>query len=158
MIERRAARVVLVAERSVLLLEGVDPARPEAGSWWVTPGGGIVEGETVEAAAVREVHEETGLRLGLDDLGPVVASRTATFEFDGRRIRQTSSFFAVRVALFTPGTSGWGEVERRSLQGHRWWPVDELRATDERVYPRELPDLVDAVLQGDAHGRVRKQV
>lgn len=140
--------MLLLAHRSALLLEGIDPARPERGSWWMTPGGGVDDGETTESAAAREVFEETGLRLQPEQLGPVVASRVAEFGFDGRQFRQRESFFAVKVASFTPSAVGWEDHERRAVQRLHWWPVEELRGTDERVYPRELPDLLDAVLAG----------
>jgi 8-oxo-dGTP pyrophosphatase MutT (NUDIX family) len=43
--KRRAARVILIDERGrVLLLRGSDPGRPEAGTWWFTPGGGVEPG------------------------------------------------------------------------------------------------------------------
>ena len=145
-IERQAARVVLVADGRVLLQNGFDPARPEDGTWWLTPGGGLNDGESVEEGAVREVHEETGLRLSPQQLGPVIATRVCLFNFERRRYRQSETFFAVRVELFTPQHHGWDEVEQRALLDHRWWSVDELRATGEAVYPRQLADLVDAVL------------
>jgi 8-oxo-dGTP pyrophosphatase MutT (NUDIX family) len=146
--ERNAARVVLVADGRVLLQQGFDPGRPEAGAWWITPGGGVNDGETVEGAAVREVLEETGLHLSPVQLGPVIATRVAAFEFESRRFQQSESFFAVNVEAFTPQHHGWDEVEQRALLGHRWWTVDELRATDEAVYPSELADVVQAVLDG----------
>lgn len=153
--ERNAARVVLVADGRVLLQHGFDPGRSEAGTWWITPGGGVNEGESVEEAAVREVLEETGLHLSPAQLGPVMATRVAYFDFDGRRFRQSESFFAVHVETFTPEHHGWDEVEQRALLDHRWWSVAELRATDETVYPSELADVVQAVIDGTLRGPIR---
>jgi 8-oxo-dGTP pyrophosphatase MutT (NUDIX family) len=147
-IERQAARVVLVADGLVLLQHGFDPGRPEAGSWWLTPGGGMHDGESIEDAAVREVLEETGLRLTPEQLGSVIATRVAYFEFEHRRFRQSESFFAVDVEPFTPQHHGWDDVEQRALLDHRWWSVDELLATEETVYPSELAEVVRAVLDG----------
>jgi 8-oxo-dGTP pyrophosphatase MutT (NUDIX family) len=106
------------------------------------------DGESVEDGAVREVREETGLRLSPEQLGPVIATRVCFFNFDHRRYRQSETFFAVRVEPFTPEHHGWDEVEQRALLDHRWWTLDELRATDESVYPRQLAVLVQAVLEG----------
>jgi 8-oxo-dGTP pyrophosphatase MutT (NUDIX family) len=147
-IDRQAARVVLTDGERVLLQHGFDPARPEDGTWWLTPGGGLNGGESVEDGAVREVREETGLRLSPDRLGPVIATRVCFFNFERRRYRQSETFFAVRVEPFTPEHHGWDEVEQRALIDHRWWTVEELRTTDESVYPRQLAELVEAVLGG----------
>jgi 8-oxo-dGTP pyrophosphatase MutT (NUDIX family) len=147
-IERRAARTLLIAEHSVLLIKGRDPARPDAGTWWLTPGGGIDDGESLEVAAAREVLEETGLQLAPDAFGPVVATRVAEFEFDGRAFRQREWFFAVEVARFAPTVDGWDSIEQRALLDHRWWTVDELVATDEMIYPVEIAAVVQAVLDG----------
>jgi 8-oxo-dGTP pyrophosphatase MutT (NUDIX family) len=153
--ERNAARVVLVADGRVLLQHGFDPGRSDAGTWWITPGGGLNDGESIEAGAVREVFEETGLRLSPTQLGPVIATRVAYFEFEQRQFRQSESFFAVHVEAFTPEHHGWDEVEQRALLDHRWWSVEELRTTDETLYPRVLPDLVQTVLDGTIKETIR---
>ncbi len=148
-VKRRAARVLILADDSVLLIKGFDPARGDTAAWWLTPGGGRDDGESLEEAAVREVFEETGLRVSVDDIGPVVATRVADFEFDGRQYHQEEAFFAVTVDAFTPHGDGWDEVEQRMLLEHRWWTVEELAATDETVYPVEIVALLRAVFAGD---------
>src|SRR3954470_23967056 len=58
--------VVLTAEGHVLLAKRAhDPLKGE----WSIPGGGVEVGETLEAAVVRELLEETGVAV---TVGPVV--------------------------------------------------------------------------------------
>ena len=68
-IERDAIRaIVLTPEREVLLMR---IRAPEGGDWfWITPGGGLEPGESVEAGLRREMKEELGLE-GFH-IGPLV--------------------------------------------------------------------------------------
>jgi 8-oxo-dGTP pyrophosphatase MutT (NUDIX family) len=154
-VERRAARALLIAERSVLLIEGHDPARPEAGAWWLTPGGGIDDDEPIAVAAAREVLEETGLRVAPEQLGSPIATRVAEFEFDGREYRQSEWFFAMRVERFVPQSDRWDDIEQRALFDHRWWDLEELAATSETIYPSEVASLVRAALDGEIREPIR---
>jgi 8-oxo-dGTP pyrophosphatase MutT (NUDIX family) len=140
---RLAARVIVLdAEQRVLLLRCGDPGRPEAGTWWITPGGGLEDGETPADGARRELAEETGLLAG--DLGPVVLETDVTFEFDGAIFDQAESYFVLRTETFTVDASRWTPIEVASLSDPRWWSIDELAATPDRFYPDELL----AVLRG----------
>lgn len=57
------AGVLLVDPRGWLLLQERDEHAPIDPDRWGLPGGHVEEGEEFEAAAYREVAEETGLRL-----------------------------------------------------------------------------------------------
>jgi 8-oxo-dGTP pyrophosphatase MutT (NUDIX family) len=159
---RTSARVVLLDEQgSVLLFCGSDPAS-EAGvapRWWFTVGGAVEPGETLPAAAVREIEEETGLRVSPADLIGPVWRREAVFEFNGTVIRSEEMFFIYRTSRFEPSTSGHTALERRSIHGHRWCDEDtigELAARGETVYPLQLAELLAEANAAAAGGPVRE--
>ena len=142
---RLAARVLVVDhDGCVLLFRGFDPARPEAGEWWITPGGGVDAGESIDEAARRELREETG--LAVDDVGPPLFERRVIFEFEDAHYDQTEHFFCVRVERFAVTDADWTDIEQRSMLGHRWWSRAEIAATGEQIYPEELVERLDAIL------------
>ncbi|HEY6539159.1 MAG TPA: NUDIX domain-containing protein, partial [Candidatus Dormibacteraeota bacterium] len=111
-IQRRAARVLLVDERGrVLLFRGFDPGRPQAGTWWFTPGGGVEGDESSEEAARRELFEETGFRVA--EMGAVVLRRHVDHEFEGRLYSQEEEFFWVGCGAFPVSERGWTPTERQ---------------------------------------------
>jgi ADP-ribose pyrophosphatase YjhB (NUDIX family) len=57
---------VILVEGAVLL---VKRGRPPMAGQWTLPGGTVEAGETLDAALIREVREETGLHI---DVGPVL--------------------------------------------------------------------------------------
>jgi 8-oxo-dGTP diphosphatase len=67
---RRAAAYVVCRDEAgrILLTRFVSPGHPDSGKWTM-PGGGIEWGESAQAAAHRELAEETGLTA---TLGPVI--------------------------------------------------------------------------------------
>ncbi|WP_433057411.1 NUDIX hydrolase [Dactylosporangium sp. CS-033363] len=144
-IDRRAARVLLLDPSGrVLLLRGCDPARPEH-RYWFTVGGGLEPGESLIDAAVREVYEETGLRITRADLVGPVRTDQVQFPFDGRWYSQEQSFFVVRSDAFTADLSHLDDYEITSVDATRWWSAEELDATPDRFYPADLALLVREV-------------
>ena len=60
-------------------MHGSDPMRPEKGTWWEIPGGGIEPGETSQEAASRELYEECGFRDV--EVGPCIWTQYVEFDF-----------------------------------------------------------------------------
>jgi 8-oxo-dGTP pyrophosphatase MutT (NUDIX family) len=145
LVPRLAARVLLLdgADR-VLLLRGHDLARPEH-RYWFTVGGGLDAGESLADGAIRELYEETGLRLRTDELIGPVHREVTRFPFDGRWYAQEQEFFVARVSAWEVDRSGWNAVERATIDATRWWSADELDVTGERFYPPDLPALLRTV-------------
>jgi 8-oxo-dGTP pyrophosphatase MutT (NUDIX family) len=125
----------------VLLFRGFDPGRPSH-RYWFTVGGGLGPDEPAAEGAARELAEETGLALPPDRLGAPVWREITEFPFDGRQYRQVQDFFLLRVPEWEVDTTGFNDVERGSIDGHRWWTIEELESTSERYYPLDLPALL----------------
>lgn len=106
-------------------------------SYWATPGGGLEEKETFEQAALRELHEETGLIRAT--AGPQIASQTFTMMLpSGETVLADERFFIIGVESQETDRSGWSGNEQKVIRGQYWWSIEELRETKETIFPREL--------------------
>lgn len=146
---RSAARVLLLDEHDRLLLARGHDVDDPGRHWWFTVGGGIDAGESPHQAAVREVAEETGLRLEVEQLVGPVLRRTALFDFARRTVRQHEVFFLARVDRPEQVVrDGWTTIEQGFMDEVRWWSLPELALEPEQVYPDGLATLVAGLLQG----------
>ncbi len=158
---RTSARIVLLDQGSaVLLLCGSDPAGADrekpAPRWWFTIGGAAQVGESLAQAAVRELEEETGLRVAPEALVGPVWRRDAVINFNGSVIRSEEMYFVHRTERFEPSDRGRSRLERTYIHGHRWCDatmVEKLVADGETVYPLQLRELLgEASTLADAPG------
>lgn len=136
---RPAARILLVdgEGRALLFRFTVDGREP----FWVTPGGALDPGEGYEAAARRELREETGLDL---DPGPQVARRVADFvSVEGVPVTADERYFRVDVDGHEVDPALHTDLERRVMQSWRWFTRAELAAHPEAIYPADLAAMLD---------------
>ncbi len=127
-------RVLLFKIEDHTLVDPADPRRPRI--FWITPGGGVEDGETFEVAALRELREETG--LAPTALGPCVVERDILLHEHGQDILFRTRFFLVHTATTDVSLHGQSEPERADYRDHRWWCLGDIERTKEVVFPDEL--------------------
>lgn len=145
-VTRRTSRVLLVDERDrVLLFLSVAPDTSRVARW-ITPGGGVEPGEDHRAGALRELYEETGL-VAREMEGPVLVQDFEVAWDDADHDRGHAEFFVARTVDFEPSSEHWTEDEKMDTLAYRWWPIDELEATEDLLEPEDLPAVVRAQLE-----------
>ncbi|KPP98271.1 Nudix family hydrolase [Marinobacter sp. HL-58] len=111
--------------RSGKVLIARRPEHVHQGGLLEFPGGKVEADETVQQALVREILEETGLRIAADDLEPVIEVR---HDYGDKRV-----YLDVWRAL-----SADGEAHGREGQEIRWLDVSELNDADFPVANRPI--------------------
>jgi ADP-ribose pyrophosphatase YjhB (NUDIX family) len=143
---RVGGRVLVVdaSDRTLLIHERLE----DGTTHWLTPGGGVENGEHPREAAQREALEETGLEL---DLGPDAEAVLVTrrdWSWAGVDYDQTDHFFLVRVPDGTPAhPHHLTDVERQTWLELRWWPVAEIRASSAVFVPPNLGEVLGDLLR-----------
>ncbi|HZH03735.1 MAG TPA: NUDIX domain-containing protein [Myxococcaceae bacterium] len=144
---RIAARaIVLDPQARVLLVQ----FRPRGGEpFWATPGGALEGDETHEAAVVRELAEETGLREY--QIGPCVWFREHVFTFNGIRVNQKERYFLIHTGspALNPSFSE-EQLRAEGVHGLRWWTIPELESSPERFAPTRFPSLLRVLIENGA--------
>ncbi|MBS0489866.1 MULTISPECIES: NUDIX hydrolase [unclassified Phenylobacterium] len=148
--ERPTARVLLFDEAGrILLLKGRLPNRPAHTSSWFTVGGGVEPGETLVEAALREIAEETGFVEGVE-LGPIVWVRQSVSALvTGEIVLFKESYIIARCRGGEPTRDGWEPYERDLIDDIRWWSLDEIAATSDRIWPERFCELIGGVARGE---------
>jgi len=130
------------AKGRVLLLHGWDPHHPQE-PYRFTIGGAADPGESLRDAGVRELYEETRIRVDPADLGEPIAQNTIEFSWAGHRILQEQTFYAVLVGSPEVSFEGLDPWERGTTDTYGWLAAEDL-AGDERPADPELPGLIRA--------------
>ncbi|MGY2064882.1 NUDIX hydrolase [Blastococcus sp. SYSU DS0619] len=158
-IVRTTARVVVLDPAGRVLLFGArlpDPALPPGEVlFWYTPGGGVEDGETLRAAAVRELAEEIGLHIDLRALEGPVWLRRHVGPFGSQLYDTRETYFVLRDVVHDVVPGALTELELLADEPHRWWTPEELVAGGVDLVPGDLPALLAELAGGRWSGPPR---
>ncbi|MGP6459768.1 NUDIX hydrolase [Pseudomonas parakoreensis] len=136
---RLASRILVISASHRLLLFKIhyNSGFLAGRSYWATPGGKLQSGESFEAAAVRELREETGLEV--KSVGHCVACKEFPWQTpDGEHVVAVEHYYVAHVGNEQCSVEGWSDQEREAVSDVRWWSESELAACQEEIFPHDL--------------------
>lgn len=144
---RRVSRVVLLDEKDrFLLLLTASPRLQTPVVRWLTPGGGVEDNESHAEGAIRELFEETGLRV--DSVGEPIWSIEGQSIFNDGHVQSTySEYFVVRTTSFELTNENWMDNEFVDITDVRWWTVEELNTSGEKYSPEPLLEVIQLAIE-----------
>lgn len=135
---RKRATAIIIENGKILLIKRIKSGM----EYFVVPGGGVEEGETLEHALVREVAEELSLKVeDFCEVGRVENVKMIHIDLQ--------SYYFFHIKKYS-GTLALGGEEKASMtednQYHFVWiPISELETTN-NLYPPEVVQVLVSYL------------
>ena len=118
---------------------------------WITPGGAIEPGETVENALIREIWEETGLRIAAADIDAELWQRQHEFTLGDEHVLQKERYYLIKTNHFEPIASALDAGNESDwFRELKWWEVSRIPDLGSTFAPRSLGLLLRKLIADGA--------
>lgn len=148
---RKSSRaIVLNKQNQIFLFRYSFDFFAEQESVWITPGGGLEEGESFEQALERELFEELGIELSRSDFTSQIYYRFPLYELkNGETVRSEERFYLARLEETEFSYTNWTESENKRVTAGKWWSIDEIRQSEEKFFSNDVVEILERLSRGD---------
>lgn len=146
-IRRSSRAIVLNKNNEIFLFQYHFDYLADNKTIWITPGGGLEDGESFEDALKRELFEELGILWERDCLE--IYHRNPLYALNsGEVVQSVEKFFLVRMEEEQFTYVSWSESEKERILSGRWWSVEEIRQSEEKFFTEDIIEILTEVSIG----------
>ena len=147
----QSTRILLFNAVNELLFMGAEDknltgADGNKGRFWFLVGGTLENGETFQAAAKRELTEETGLTDADVVWGAEIAEGVVHLKKNGQPLDIYQRFIIAKTEKDAVHLHNLDVWEQNAVKGLRWFSPEEIQISKEVIYPRVLKVYLPQVL------------
>lgn len=145
-VRRRASALLISPENRLFLFKFEFAFLDHGKTIWVTPGGGVEEGETFETGLQRELFEELGLDVTIAK--PHAYSRKMPFtNKSGEEFISDERYYIVKVPDEKVLFENLSADERRLTKDGKWWSIDDIRSSCEEFFTDDLGMILEDIIR-----------
>lgn len=157
---RNSIKAILLNEKNELLLIYTDDKNIKNkndkynGGFWQMVGGKIEDGEDYVSAIKREIFEETSITADKLEIGSIVFKGTMILNMYGEPNEIRQSFVVVHTSASEVSLKNLTNEEKPVAKRLKWFSYDEIKNSDEIIYPVVLPDYLKNIIDNKYPKRV----
>ena len=146
-------RIILInPDNEILLMCANDPKTTSTdgtynGRFWFTIGGEVEPEETDIQAAVRELHEETGLTQADVEFGPIVWFGSCDLVLSGTLKRLNQKFIVAHTNNKNISMDNFTESEKSVIERMEWFSLDKIKNHQDIIYPVGIDGYLPSILE-----------
>lgn len=148
MITRKSSRaIILNSNNEIFLFEYHFDYFADENVVWITPGGGLEEGESFEMALHREIYEELGVQLNQNYR--YIYYRNPIYSLkNGEKAQCEERFFLIHMHGEKFVFNHWTESEQLRMQKGKWWSINEIRHSDDEFFTSDIIKILSNLALG----------
>ncbi|MGF7143338.1 8-oxo-dGTP pyrophosphatase MutT (NUDIX family) [Anaerotaenia torta] len=148
MITRKSSRAIILNKKNeIFLFQYHFDYFIKGNIVWITPGGGLEEGESFDMALEREVFEELGIQINRDY--QQIYYRNPVYYLKNGEIAQCEErFFLVYADGNDFSYTNWTESENTRMLDGKWWSADEIKQSDDEFFTNDIIDILNNLSAG----------
>ena len=157
---RNSIKIILLNPQNEILLIGIDDhsIKNKNGSYngrfWQMIGGKIEDGEDIISAAKRELFEETGLSSNDVQFGKIVWQGKLVLIMNEVETLIKQRFIIAKTHKTLVTMENLTAEERPVVKSLKWFSVDEIKNSDEIIYPVGLDEYLSDLIQNGTPSNV----
>ena len=148
MIIRKSSRAIILNSQNKIFLFQYNFDYFAGGNVvWITPGGGLEEGETFDMALIRELYEELGIVIN-KNFKQIYYRHPVYCLKNGEKAQCEERFYLIHLDIEEFTFHNWTESEQERMKRGKWWSVDEIMQSGDEFFTSEIVDMLNNLIKG----------